>query len=115
NRITFVESGWSPAADGAVAVTERQRNTGVSPQRFTEADILLNGEDESWATDGNVHRYDVQTTVTHELGHALGLQHSARPEATMYFAARPGVTFARNLAPDDVAGVCFLYPSAATP
>jgi hypothetical protein len=36
-------------------------------------------------------QYDFQTTVTHELGHALGLGHSANPSSPMYATLSTGV------------------------
>ncbi|MBK7643925.1 MAG: matrixin family metalloprotease [Planctomycetes bacterium] len=57
---------------------------------------------------GNTHK-DIQGVATHELGHALGLDHSNIPEATMLGALiGSGVTW-RSLAPDDQAGVQALY------
>ncbi len=54
---------------------------------------------------------DLQNTVTHEVGHFLGLAHNtADPAATMYPVAAPGEVSKRTLSPDDVAGVCAIYP-----
>ena len=44
-----------------------------------------------------------------EEGHFLGLDHSSQPSAVMY-ASYPG-GLKRTLTSDDIAGVCFLYPT----
>ncbi len=54
-------------------------------------------------------RTDVENTVTHELGHVLGLDHSKHPDATMYYSASPGDTTKRTLSPDDITGLCAVY------
>jgi len=110
NRISFVES-WTEAA-GIVALTKQIRRTDVTPQRFIEADIIVNQQDFTWATNGDLHAYDVQSVLAHELGHVAGLSHSQDLEATMYFAYRTSLTANRTLAADDIAGVCYVYPAA---
>lgn len=60
-------------------------------------------------------RTDVENTVTHELGHVLGLDHSRDPDATMYYSASPGDTSKRTLTPDDITGLCTLYSAFAYP
>jgi hypothetical protein len=55
--------------------------------------------------------------LTHEAGHFLGLSHSPDPTATMkavYSAASDGTSF-RTLEPDDVAGICDVYPPERRP
>ncbi len=58
-------------------------------------------------------RIDVQNTVTHEAGHYLGLDHSTDPDATMYASAPSGETSKRDLATDDINGICAIYPRGA--
>ncbi|MBM4397139.1 MAG: matrixin family metalloprotease [Deltaproteobacteria bacterium] len=58
---------------------------------------------------------DVENTVTHELGHALGLDHSQDFEATMYFKAPAGDVEKRTLAEDDVEGLCTIYAPTPVP
>ncbi len=54
---------------------------------------------------------DVQNTVTHELGHVLGLDHSNVASATMSATASPGETGKRTLDQDDMDGICSAYPA----
>ncbi len=53
---------------------------------------------------------DLEDVVTHELGHYLGLAHSTDPETTMFASAVAGETVKRDLAPDDIEGICNVYP-----
>lgn len=52
---------------------------------------------------------DVQNTMTHEIGHMLGLDHSDVAESTMYETAPSGDTKKRDLHKDDIDGVCHIY------
>lgn len=53
---------------------------------------------------------DVQNTVTHEMGHALGLGHSPDPTSTMYASAPLGETSKRVIDPASKQFVCDVYP-----
>ncbi|MBI3653975.1 MAG: DUF4214 domain-containing protein [Acidobacteria bacterium] len=52
---------------------------------------------------------NVQEITTHELGHALGLGHSADTSATMYGIAHFDGRCA-SVRPDDATGIAFIYP-----
>ncbi len=53
---------------------------------------------------------DVENTATHELGHALGLSHSASPTSTMYYNAPGGETQKRVLDNGSKRFACDVYP-----
>ncbi len=83
-----------------------------------DADIALNGEsagfviidDEGKGETKGLVKYDLQNTLTHELGHALGLMHNASDATSVMFpSAAPGETCKRTLGPDDVAALSLLY------
>ncbi|MDP9000543.1 MAG: matrixin family metalloprotease, partial [Myxococcota bacterium] len=58
--------------------------------------------------------YDLESIVTHEMGHFLGLGHSSVSTATMYAQYNSGSTSMRTLTDDDVAGLCSIYPPNKT-
>ena len=74
---------------------------------FAMAEIYFN-DYFAWNVDGS--DIDIETVAFHEIGHALGLDHSADTEAAMY-AYYQGVR--RSPSPDDVAGISTLYPLAS--
>ena len=55
---------------------------------------------------------DLQNTVTHEVGHFIGLAHSTVAGATMNATTAPRETSKRDLAADDVQGLCAIYPAS---
>jgi hypothetical protein len=92
-----------------------------------EADIFFNSAFEwSTASGGDLERFDLESVAVHEVGHFLGLGHSAigeteiRPEGGRRVLGSGAVMFPislgrgsvvdRVLQPDDIAGVSDLYP-----
>lgn len=72
-------------------------------------DMRINARDHDFATDGDPERADLLNMLTHELGHAVGLDHSSEPESTMYGSTHVGETQKRDLHPDDEDAVRDLY------
>jgi len=129
---------YDPAALALTSVSAR-----TSTGEIIDADIEVNAFHFLWA-DLVAHpelttRHDLQNALTHELGHVLGLDHtcylSGAPPidnagqpipdcanasaaviaTTMFPSANPGDISLRTLEPDDRAGVCGIYPAAASP
>jgi MYXO-CTERM domain-containing protein len=54
--------------------------------------------------------FDLLSIITHETGHMLGIAHSRVPDSTMGREYLPGDLSLRDLATDDVAAICAVYP-----
>ncbi len=154
NRLTFRNDEWcrkpvQPQKSkecydrSALAITSVFANK--QDGRILDADIEVNAVNFCWAdlvanpTDGKGCQ-DIQNTLTHELGHLIGLDHNclvpnndrrspvdhlgqAVPrcadatatmrQATMYPSVKPGAVERRNLSDDDRLAACQIYPVAA--
>ncbi len=146
NVIAWVESGWKhdPQAAALTTVYFIEKEGAENDGQILDADIELNGERFHFATTGAADKTDVENTVTHELGHLMGLDHpcndgSRTPapmdhtgatipscfpaykltqwikDATMYNFADPGEMKKRSPETDDIAGICQTYPLGSDP
>jgi uncharacterized protein (TIGR03382 family) len=113
----------SLAGSRTIALTTVQYN--IRTGEIVDADIELNGADYVFTafdglpcptTTAPLPRHpscvatDVQNTLTHEIGHIVGLDHSSVANATMFSSAPLGETAKRDLHDDDIEGLCAIYP-----
>ncbi len=84
-----------------------------------DVDIEFNG---AMCTFANLDDYpegtdliDIKSTLTHEIGHTVGLDHTSDEDTTMYGWGEPGSTNKRTLTDDDINGLCSIYPLASDP
>ena len=145
NVITFLTSHW-PHDASAPAITKLffiDNPTNPNDGVILDADIAVNEHGFTFATDGNSEHHDLQSVLTHEMGHLLGLAHTcddgSRPlgepsgrttiplcsdltmvpsgflETTMFNFGAKGETKKRTLEEDDVSGVCAIFPRDTDP
>lgn len=106
----FADDEWRSFGDShTLALTSV--SYGAETGEIFDADVEINSANNViTATDVGV-RMDLESIVTHEAGHFLGLEHSADPEATMWADYSPGNTRMRDLSADDIAAICEAYPA----
>ncbi len=107
---------WN-ARFGALELARTLVTYRVTSGAMLDADIAVNlgGFEFSPAEECAAESYDMQSMLVHELGHVLGLDHSADTAATMFQRTDPGVCDIRDLADDDREGLCALYPPPEPP
>jgi len=106
--IVFFENsvGW-PADPNILAYATPTPGAGCS---IASSAIVFNAVTYTWSAGGG---NDLQSVMTHEVGHWIGLDHSSHGGATMA-ACYSGGTGDQVLSCDDTEGICTLYPSGAT-
>ncbi|MFO0749502.1 MAG: matrixin family metalloprotease [Myxococcota bacterium] len=114
NILVFITTTqrWSQLGHGskeiAVTVVANNPKTG----EIVDADIEVNdgGFALSLADAPRPGEIDFLSTLTHEIGHFYGLDHSPETDATMFADYDPNnPTGKRTLSQDDIDGVCALY------
>lgn len=105
-----------PYTDGALASTVVTLNARTN--EILDTDIIFNAEQHSFRVltapmVAGQSFDDVQNTLTHELGHALGLMHNPKDaHVVMYPRASAGEVGKRVLQDDDRGGLLSLYSDA---
>lgn len=113
NVVSFQSANWWLSPE-ALAVTVMYYDTAGW---LREADIVFNAEDYHWTTDESdesKNRYAIRPTLTHEVGHFWGLDHSEETMATMYAYYKASIV-AEDLDEDDIRGAAERYCESALP
>jgi hypothetical protein len=109
NVIFFRDDDWRYTdIDNTLAKTTVTFN--ATTGEIYDADIEVNTAFNPVTVTDESPQYDLQSIMTHEVGHLIGLAHSPFPEASMFAGYAPGDVSFRTLANDDVAAICTVYP-----
>lgn len=114
NVIGVVEGKWPHADDSetlALATLTFNADTG----EVYDADLEIRS-DVAWSFSETPPStgYDLDSVLTHETGHFLGLSHSSVAGSVMAPTYAPGTTTSRKLGADDALGICAIYPNRQT-
>lgn len=112
NIVMFREDEWPyVGGEDALGLTRVRFDLEKAPGELWDADIEVNAVTEPLGvgTPGP-SEVDLDSLLTHEAGHVLGLGHTLDVGATMGAGYSPGSTAQRTPEPDDVDGICSIYP-----
>lgn len=114
NIVMFRDDGWpNTGADATLALTTVTYNTVTG--EILDADIEVNSFGVDLTTGDKNVTNDLQSILTHEVGHFFGIAHSRARGASMNpeYKVHLGDTSFRTLSPDDQEAICVVYPPQA--
>jgi hypothetical protein len=111
NIFMFRDKAWPyDEEDATIAFTTLTYNTETG--EIYNVDVEVNSHDVNLSVteEPDPGETDLLSVMTHEVGHFLGLSHSRDKTATMWLEYTSPETGQRTLEPDDVTGICEIYP-----
>ncbi len=109
NIVLFQDTKWKyTSADNNLAKTTVTFDD-ESGEIF-DADIEINHAYNYFTISDDNVSYDLESVVTHEVGHFIGLDHSFDFDATMNATYEKGSIELRTIELDDIDGACAAYP-----
>jgi hypothetical protein len=113
NIIVFRDDVWPYSEGGANILALTTVTYSTKTGAIFDVDMEVNSTQHLSVEDPvPQNAYDLQSILTHEAGHFLGLAHTPVTTATMYATYSSGSAAFRMLDPDDVDGICAVYPAA---
>lgn len=121
NRVNEMYYGLASEMDGAVGVTYFRYSSSClwlwNDQNFVESDVAINGDCANFELGNppcDIYRVGSRTTILHEMGHAIGLEHFDDGMSLMMTSDGEGkYCGSHTVTPhgDDAGGGRFLYGS----
>jgi len=108
NVVVFRDAAWPYPASAALALTTVTYV--LDSGAIRDADLEINTADATLTTSDTSVEVDLESILTHEAGHVLGLAHSSAEGATMVTDYPPQSLVLRTLEEDDAAAICAAYP-----
>lgn len=109
NIIMFRDDEW-PYQSALHTLALTTLTFGIDTGTIYDVDIEINSAKSAISTSDDDVTNDLQSILTHEIGHYFGLAHSGSRSATMFAGYLSGTVGLRTLEDDDVAGICAAYP-----
>jgi uncharacterized protein (TIGR03382 family) len=119
NAVIFRDGGWPHKSQAELATGAPSPTIALTTVSFNsdtgeilDADIELNTADHSIIVTAapSAGVYDLQSVLTHEAGHFMGLAHSPDRSSVMYYEDEGGSANHHELIGDDVSAICTVYP-----
>lgn len=114
NIVVFRDKEW-PYIGGEDALGFTHLRFDPKTGELWDADIEINAVAEPYSIGEPVTGADLDSVLTHEAGHLLGLAHTLAKDATMFSSYTPGTDTLKTLAADDVRAVCAVYSPERVP
>ncbi len=116
NIVVFREDTW-PYVGGEDALGLTRVRFESATGAIWDSDIEVNAVDATLSIGDPVppDAVDLDSLLTHEAGHLLGMAHTLDNTATMFAGYQEGTNSLRTLAPDDIDGICAIYPPTRKP
>ena len=111
NIVMFHDTDWPYGDEGGSVLALTTVTFSKKTGDIYDVDMEINAQ-QPLSTNEIVdpNGYDLQSIITHEAGHFMGLAHSFDPNATMWAHYSAGTESFRDLSDDDIAGICTVYP-----
>ena len=114
NLVIFRDDAW-PYPKERYVIARTSITFDVVTGAIFDADIEINSFRNEFSTERDQSSNDLQSVLTHEVGHFLGLDHSLVENATMFADYALSNLGTRTLSSDDRAGICSIYAPADEP